>query len=230
MSNTESFIEEVTEEVRKDRLWGYVRRYGWIAVLAVVALVGGTAFNEYRKAQVAQNAQAAGDALLAALDLNDDAARAEALAAVQLDGDAGTVARLLQASNAVETGDTAAAVAALEEVALNSDTPAVYQDLAALKAAMVQEDLTAEDRRARFSALAQPGGTFRLVALEQLALMDVAAGETEAALDRFTQIAQDAEATRGLRDRAFSMIVALGGDLEALLGQTAAGAADGTNQ
>lgn len=44
MSDTDSFIEEVTEEVRRDRLFGLMRRYGWIAVLAVLLLVGGTAY------------------------------------------------------------------------------------------------------------------------------------------------------------------------------------------
>ena len=49
MSNSETFIDEVTEEVRKDQLFGYMRKYGWIAVLAVLAIVGGTAFSELRK-------------------------------------------------------------------------------------------------------------------------------------------------------------------------------------
>ena len=45
MSDTYSFIDEVTEEVRRDRLFGYFRRYGWIPAVIIVALVGGTAYN-----------------------------------------------------------------------------------------------------------------------------------------------------------------------------------------
>ncbi|MEN8840433.1 MAG: hypothetical protein ABF288_04880, partial [Octadecabacter sp.] len=63
---------------------------------------------------------------------------------------------------------------------------------------------------------------FRLVAQEQLALLSVEAGDIEAATTQFLAIAQDAEVTRGLRERAFSMIVALGGDIDALLGNSAA--------
>ena len=37
MSETDSFIDEVNEEVRRDRLYGALRRYGWIAILAVLA-------------------------------------------------------------------------------------------------------------------------------------------------------------------------------------------------
>ena len=41
MSDTDSFIEEVTEEVRRDQLYKYVRKYGWIAIALVVGVVGG---------------------------------------------------------------------------------------------------------------------------------------------------------------------------------------------
>ena len=53
MSDTDSFIEEVSEEVRRDRLFKLMKRYGWIAILAVLLLVGGAAFNEVRKARQA---------------------------------------------------------------------------------------------------------------------------------------------------------------------------------
>ena len=82
MSNTESFIEEVNEEVRRDRLYGLLRRYGWIAVLAILLIVGGAAFSEYRKAQARAEAEALGDAMLAALTVDDSAGRAEALAGI----------------------------------------------------------------------------------------------------------------------------------------------------
>ena len=88
MSNPDSFIDEVTEEMRRDKLFGYLRRYGWVAVLIVLGIVGGTAWNEYRSAQDRAAAQAAGDALLAALAENDEAARATAMAAVNAAGNA----------------------------------------------------------------------------------------------------------------------------------------------
>ena len=76
MSNTDSFIEEVTEEVRRDRLYALMRRYGWIAVLAILLLVGGAAWNEWRKAQAQARAAAFGDAILAALAASDTDGRA----------------------------------------------------------------------------------------------------------------------------------------------------------
>lgn len=223
MSNSESFIEEVTEEVRKDQLFGYMRKYGWIAVLVVLLIVGGTAYSEFRKAQVTNAAEAAGDEILAALEIDDDAERAAALQAIETSGPAAAVTGLLVASNLTETGDVAGAAAALEAVALDEEAPQVYRDLAALKSAMVQSGtLSIEERRAMLSGLAVAGAPFRLVAQEQLALLSVEEGDIEAATTQFLAIAQDAETTRGLRERAFSMIVAMGGDIDALLGDSAA--------
>ena len=51
VSDTDSFIDEVTEEVRRDRLFGLMKRYGWIAVVAVLLIVGGAAYNEISKAR-----------------------------------------------------------------------------------------------------------------------------------------------------------------------------------
>lgn len=218
MSNSETFIDEVTEEVRKDQLFGYMRKYGWIAVLLVLLIVGGTAYSEFRKAQTENAAQAAGDTILAALEIDDDAERAAALDAIEATGGAAAITGLLAAANLMETGDNAGAAAALEAVALDGNAPQVYRDLATLKSVMVQRDtLSADDRRAMLSGLAMAGSSFRLIAQEQLALIAVDEGETDDAIGQFVAIAQDAEVTRGLRERAFTMIVALGGDLEELI-------------
>lgn len=231
MSNSETFIDEVTEEVRKDRLFGLMRKYGWIAVLVVLIVVGGTAFSEFRKAQTTAAAQAAGDEILAALEIDDDAARAAALQAIDATGGAGAVTGLLAAADLVETGNTDEATATLTAVAMDEAAPQVYRDLAAIKAVMAQGDtLSVEDRRAMLAGLATPGATFRLIAQEQLALLNVETGDVDAAMAHFIAIAQDAEVTRGLRERAFSMIVALGGDIEDLLGAAGSGAANMVDQ
>lgn len=218
MSNTDSFIDEVSEEVRKDQLFGYMRKYGWIAVVVVLLLVGGTAFSEYRKAQATAAAEETGNAILAALELDDDAARAEALSSIDASGGAAAITGLLQAANLSEMEDDAAAIAVLDGVATADDTPEVYRDLAALKAAMATDGpLSLEERRATFEDLAAPGAPFRLIAQEQIALLNVEAGEIDLALEQFGAIALDADVTRGLRDRAFGMIVALDGDVDALV-------------
>lgn len=48
MSNPDSFIDEVTDEVRRDRLFATFRKYGWIGGLLVALIVGGAAYNEWQ--------------------------------------------------------------------------------------------------------------------------------------------------------------------------------------
>ena len=86
MSNPDSFIDEVTEEVRRDRLFRAFRRYGWIGVVLVAAIVGGAAYNEWQKASRTATAQALGDGLTAALADKTPEARAAAAEAMERSG------------------------------------------------------------------------------------------------------------------------------------------------
>jgi hypothetical protein len=211
MSNPDSFIDEVTEEMRRDKLFGYLRRYGWIAVLVVLGIVGGTAWNEYRSAQDRAAAQAAGDALLAALAENDETARATAMAAVTAAGNAAVITALLAASTQQEAGQAEAAAASLGALAADPATPAIYRDLAAIKAAMLPVgEMPA--RLAALEVLAQPGQPFRLLALEQMAYLTLETGDQPGAVAILRQIAEDAAVTRGLLDRVQTLLIALGED------------------
>jgi hypothetical protein len=216
VSDTDSFIEEVTEEVKRDRLFVLMRRYGWIGVLVVLGIVGGTAWREYSAAQETRAAQDFGDSILDALAQDDAAGRASALEGIQTENPgANAILKMMVAAETNENGDTANAVAQLQAVANDSALPTIYRQVASYKALVLGADaLSAEDRRAGFQALSVPGQPLRLLAEEQLALLEIEAGETDAALTRLDMIAADAEATQGLRRRATQLIVALGGTPE----------------
>ncbi len=110
-------------------------------------------------------------------------------------------------------------MAELEEVARTGELPEIYRQIAAFKALTLQTDsLPAADRRLQFEALAQPGAPLRLLAEEQLALIDIAEGQTEAAIGRLQAILQDAETSADLQQRAAQVIVALGGEPQRLPG------------
>ena len=83
VSDTDSFIEEVTEEVRRDRLYNFLRKYAWVGILAVVTIVGGTAYLEFQKAQARTEAEALGTAIIKALDISNSEERAEELRKVE---------------------------------------------------------------------------------------------------------------------------------------------------
>ena len=217
MSNSDSFIDEVSEEVRRDRLFALMRRYGWIAVLAVLLLVGAAAWREYQSARTEAAAQAYGDALLAALENDAPQARIEALRAITPPDPAAAVVRdMLVASEEANAGEDAAATGTLQDIATRADVPEIYRQIAGFKAlARGGDTLSVEDRRIGFEALTVPGDPLRLLAEEQLALIDIETGDTDAALARLKAILADAEVTPGLRRRASQLIVALGGELGA---------------
>lgn len=220
MSDTDSFIEEVTEEVRRDRLYGYVRRYGWIAVLVIVLAVGGAAWNEYRKSQARASAQALGDSLLSVVETDDLDARTQALSNVTTDAPgARALVELMRGASYAEAEQPGPAQSAFEEVAANPDAPMIYRQIAGFKALVLQvgETPTAE-LRPQFEAMAQPGAILRLLAEEQLALLDILDSNPEAAIERLQQMLNDAEVTPDLQQRAVQVIVALGGSPELVHG------------
>jgi hypothetical protein len=131
MSESESFIEEVNEEVRRDRFYQLLRRYGWIAVVAIFAIVGGAAWNEYQKAQTRAAAEALGDAMLGALSQNESDARVAQLSAIEAGSARGdAVLQLMTAAEQEQAEDPAAAIATLDALAINGEVPAIYREVA----------------------------------------------------------------------------------------------------
>lgn len=221
MSNTDSFIDEVTEEVRRDRLYLLLRRWGWVGVVVVVLIVGGAAFNEFRKARDTSQAQELGDAILSSLAENDSSARAAGLQGVEAQSPGGdAVLNMLLSASQADAGSVQDAVENLNAIAVQGDLPEIYRAIASFKALLLQSDtLPAEDRRIQFEALAAPGAPLRLLAEEQLALIDVSEGKIDAALERLQALRQDAEIGVDLQQRAAQLIVALGAEPEPLSAQ-----------
>ncbi|MGC3936430.1 hypothetical protein ACOTTU_01345 [Roseobacter sp. EG26] len=220
MSDTDSFIDEVNEEVRRDRLFVMLKRYGWIGILLVVLIVGGAAWNEYRKASIRAEAEALGDGMLAALAQGTSAERAQELEQLAPQNAAAkAIVAMLTASEAEQAEDAATAVAQLNAIAVDGEVPQIYRQIASFKALTLQAGtLDANTRRQQFEALSNAGSPLRLLATEQIALIDVSEGKTDAALERYQGILQDAGVTSDLQQRALQVIVALGGtpDLENL--------------
>ena len=215
MSDTDSFIEEVTEEVKRDRLFAMMRRYGWIAVLVVILIVGGAAWNEIRKAGARSDAQDTGDAIFAAVEKNENADRIAALEALEPKSpEAQMVIDFLLSSHQLVQGDNAAAADTLDRVANSGDAdmPEIYRQIALFKSVSARgADMDKAERRSTLETLAVPGAPLSLLAREQLALLEIEEGNTEAALALLQEISVDSAVTSGLLRRASQLIVALGG-------------------
>ena len=212
MSNPDSFIEEVTEEVRRDRLFGLFRKYGWIGVLLVAGIVGGAAWNEWSKAREAARSQAFGDALLEALDQGTPEERRAALEAIPVDGQQGAILQLILASD--PQADRATTLAALDRLVADATLPVSYRDLATLRRVTVAgAEMALADRRTALQGIAVPGRPYRTLAEEQLAYLLIEEGEGESAIAALQALMQDQESSGALRARAGQVITALGGTL-----------------
>ncbi|WP_210527473.1 tetratricopeptide repeat protein [Rubellimicrobium arenae] len=208
MANTnESFIDEVSEAVRRDRINLWFRRWGWLAALLVLAIVGGAGWMEWQRSRTEAAAQFRGDAILTALETSEPGDRLAALSELPHQGDQGVVTALLLASEQQAAGDAEAAAATLNAVAADGTVPPLYRDLASLKALIAQGD-SADP--AALEALAAPGAPFRLLALEQLALVQLDQDQRDAAIANLQTIREDAGVTSTQLGRVEALLTALG--------------------
>ena len=205
MSDTDSFIDEVTDEVRRDRLFGSFRRYGWIAAVMILGLVGATAFNEWSKSAAAQVAQARGDALLDALDMEDDAASVAALIEISTQEGGDVVASFLAAGE-----DQSQAASLLGAIAANTDQPEYIRDLARLKLATTPDAVSHGEAVLILTDLSTAGGLYRNAATEMLVAIELERGNVDAAVTLLQAHIQDAQATQEQIQRMGELLVALG--------------------
>jgi hypothetical protein len=212
MSDTDSFIEEVSEEVRRDRMFDLFRRYGWIAVAAVLLLVGGAAWNEWSRSQQQTQAEALGDAVVAALQLEDAAQRAVALQDIQSQtADGQAMVQLLSAAELAADDRASDALTQLAAVRDNDEVQSIYRQIAAFKFLVIPNSgSSVEDRQSGLEALISSGSALRVLAEEQLALLDIELGNEADAVARLQRLLEDSEITPGVRRRVTQLITSLG--------------------
>ncbi len=216
MSNSDSFINEVTEELRRDRLFALMRRYGWIAVVLILGIVGGAIWFEWQRSERTAAAQNFGDSIVAALEMAEDDATRDALAGIEPGPEQAVILRLLIAAEAAQAGQTDAALSSLAAIENDTASGDAYRQLAALKRVIISgPDMAADERAQILGGLSQPGQAFRPLALEQLALLRIDEGEPGAALAILRDLLDEPDVTSGLRQRVTQLIVALGGEDEA---------------
>ncbi len=225
--DTDSFIDEVTEEVRRDRLYLLMRRYGWIGLAVILVIVGGAAWREYASARDRAEAESWGDAVLAAQRSDDPVAALAALDPVG-NADRGALGDLLTAGAALDAQDAATAGTHLESAATEAQDRAL-RDLARLKAVLAMgETMDPAARDAALAELSKPGAPFRLLALEQKAVALVAAGRDQDALTLIREIMAEDGLSQPLSARLTEMMITLGAQPGAPAAATPAAASAAT--
>lgn len=206
-------FQEVDEEVRRERLKQLWERYSTLIVaVAVLIVVGIGGWRGYQWWE-AKRAAEAGVIFESAVTLASEGKHAEAeavFARIAAEGSAGyrVLARLRQAAE-LATRDREAAVKAYDALASDSSIPAVLQDLARVRAALLLIDTASYgEMRARLEPVAAPGRPFRHTARELLAFAAWRSGETAGVKQWVEAIAADPETPSGTRTRT-EMLMAL---------------------
>lgn len=209
-NQNDSFIDEVTDDLRRDRLFKAFRRFGWIAIVLILALVGGAAWREYAATRDEAAARAWGDAVLAAQNAPD---RVAALSQLDAHGSPGRklLSEMLAAGFETDAGLGPNASQRLIAAAEPANSEPVLHDLALLKAVMAAgPGMDAAQRDEMLSELSKPGAPFELLALEQKAVALVGADRTEDAVVLIRQIQQKDGLSEPLRRRLGEMMITLG--------------------
>jgi len=212
LSDTDSFLQEVSEELRRDKLYRNMRKYGWIGLLLVVIIVGGAAYREYQKSQAAERAQLFGTNIIKALNEKKSVDRISKLQEIKAPSDnAKAVLAMLLSAEAINEEASIQELSKLADVVNDLDVEAHYRDLLNFKILLgSSEKMGLEERKSAFLILSEPGNPFRLLAEEQLVLIELEQGNIDGAVEKISQILLDAELIVGLRNRATQMMIALG--------------------
>ncbi|MEM6905023.1 MAG: tetratricopeptide repeat protein [Pseudomonadota bacterium] len=212
MSNTDSdnFIQEVTEEVERDRMNRQLKKWGPLVGAGALALVGIFAIWEWQKTQAREAAEDIG-AILLSEDLADPTQAETAVAA--LEGPPAMLAALRLAEAQLAAGNIDAAVETYLGVGADPAVPPAYGDLAILRAARIQAtDQDPNGVIATLEPIAAEGRPYRLLAQEMIATLKLNLGETAEAHEMLNAILADETRTGGLEARARQLLVSSGGE------------------
>ncbi len=213
-----AFLREVDEELRRDQLAGAWRRWGRLAVVAVVAALalfaGVLWWGHHRE----QQAGVQGEQLSAALDQlssGQEKQAAPTLAALAESSRDGyrALAMLAQADTLANARDDRAAVAKYAAIAADGGVAQPFRDLATLRQTTLAFDtLTPQAVVERLRPLATPANAWFGSAGELTAIAYLRQNRRDLAGRLFGQIARAQDVPESIRQRSVQMASLMGVD------------------
>ena len=216
---SETFLREVDENLRRDQLRDFFKRYGnWLiaGVILFLALSGGLIWwkqhqVERSAAQVEQLAQVFKD-----IGAGNTSQVPQQLDALSKSGSKGVsaIARFARAALAVQQNDVKLATGIYGSLTQDSSVPAALRDAALVRQTTLQFDqLPPAEVIARLQPLAKPGEPWFGSAGEMTALAMIKQGRKQEAGQMLVAIAKDQGVPDALRGRAAQLAASLGADV-----------------
>ena len=208
MSESDSFIQEVSEEIRQDRMFKLWKRYAPYVISAIILVVGAAAVWNWMEHRAVLEARETGGAFIAA-----EFASVEAQDALleEVDDEAEVVAALRLAASLLANDQEARAAEVYREVAGREEIAPAYRHLAVLNAVKLAADDAASDELiSELEPLVEPGAPYRPLALELRGVLRLGAGDVAAAHEDFEAAIAAPAATAETRRRVNGILAALG--------------------
>ena len=219
----ETFLREVDENLRRDRLRDFGKKYGnWIAVAVVLFLAASGGFIWWQQHQVKASE---GEVEQLAQVYRDVGTGNSTKAPAQLDELAKSGSKAIRASAlftsaalALEKNDHKAAIANYREIAADSAFPQPYRDAALIRQTALEFDQIKPDEViSRLEPFAKPGKPWFGTAGEMTALAMIKQGKKDQAGRLFAAIAKDKSVPESIRGRAVQIAGTLGVDASSAL-------------
>jgi len=215
-NDAETFLKEVDDELRREQMGNFLKRYGWwlIAAFALLlaALGGWIWWKEHSKAV----AGVQGETLTAALDSLEAGNRNAALPKLAELANSDVpgyraAASFARANSETSAGNAPAAIATLRSIAANQDFDEIYRQAAIVRQTQLEFDtLPPQQVVQRLRLLARPGSPWLGSAGEMLGVAYLKMHRADLAGPVFASIGRDENVPPSIRTRAVQMAGSLG--------------------
>jgi hypothetical protein len=225
--HNETFLREVDENLRRDRLRDLGKKYGGLLAVAVVLFLAGSGGFIWWKQHQVENSGKQVEQL--AEIFKNVGAGATGDAPKQLDelSDSGSkgvraTALFTRAALAVQQNDLKLAAAKYRDIADDSSLPKPYRDAALIRQTALEFDqIQPQEVVSRLAPLAKPGEPWFGSAGEMTAMALIKQGQKAQAAQLFAAIAKDKNVPDSIRARAVQIAGSLGVDASSALGPAA---------
>lgn len=219
--NQDAFLREVDEEVRRDRLSDFGRRWGrQLAVAVAVAMIAFAAwlYWQHRRDERAAAQGVTLSQLLGQIDAGHDAGASAQLGQMAASNAAGyaDAARVTQAGLLAAKGDAKVAAVAFANIAADGNVPQTVRDLAIVRQTALEYDtLPPATVVARLAPYAVAGNAWFGSAGEMVGLAYLKQNKPADAGRLFAALAKDRQVPETIRARAVRVAGMLGVDVVA---------------
>jgi len=224
---SDTFVREVDENLRRDRIRDFFKDNGSLLVVALIlflAAAGGAIWYQQHKQQVAE-----GHVEQLAEIYKDIGVGKTANVAKQLDDLSNSSSKSVRATAlftraafAIQQNDQKLAIATFKKINEDSSLPSSYRDAALIRQTALEFDqMQPQQVVTRLEPLAKPGNPWFGSAGEMTALALIKEGKKQEAGQLFATIAKDKSVPDSIRNRAIQISGSLGADASAALGSQA---------